>query len=72
MKAFLRQGISRRWGYDGWALQVRGAEEPLHWSVCTTRREARELRRESIMNGLRHDVDVVKVRITVAAIDAEA
>lgn len=67
MKRML-SGISRRWGHDGWALKAVGATSPLHWTVCTTRREARELREEI---GTRTDMfpgarlRVVKVRIKV-------
>lgn len=62
-KAFLGQR-SRRFGYDGWALRIREAKKPMDWTTCTTRREARELRKE------RNDLfdrraEIVKVRITV-------
>ena len=46
MKSFLDHR-SKRWGYDGWALRVRDAACPILWTVCTTREEARELRREA-------------------------
>ena len=45
MKRFLG-ARSRRRGYDGWALKVKKASQPMDWSVCTTREEARELRNE--------------------------
>ena len=74
MKGFLRHR-SRRWGYDGWALRMRGASRPLFWSVCTTRREARDLRAgkvdldraqairetaQTIINSAKVEVDYVK------------
>jgi hypothetical protein len=43
---------STRWGYDGWALLVDGAQCPLAWSLCRTREECRELLRERTKEGL--------------------
>jgi hypothetical protein len=43
---------SSRWGYDGWALRIDGAAEPLAWSLCRTREECRELLRERTRAGL--------------------
>ena len=57
---------SRRWGYDGWALRMRGLTTPLSWSVCTTREEARALRVER--SDLADDFEVVKVRIKVEVV----
>lgn len=65
MKAILSH-TSRRWGYDGWALRVRGAKAPLGWSMCTTRREARDLRRER--DPLFRDLEVVKVRAVLEVV----
>lgn len=63
MKQFL-QHRSRKFGYDGWALQVIGAEKPLGWTVCTTREEIRELKKtEGVW--MRTDVEIVKVKISV-------
>lgn len=61
------QGRSRRWGFDGWALRVRDAATPLAWSVCTTRRECRELRDER--QDLADNFEVVKVRIRLEVVD---
>ena len=62
MKRFLDH-CSRRFGYDGWALRVKGAEKPLEWSTCTTRAEARELRRDK--RDLITNLEIVKVRVNV-------
>ena len=43
---------SNRWGYDGWALRIDGAPEPLAWSLCRTREEVRELLRQRTKEGL--------------------
>ncbi len=66
MKEFTRHA-SHRHGYDGWALRLRGTSVVLNWSVCTTRREARELRDER--SDLADDFEVVKVRIKVEVIE---
>lgn len=63
MKKFL-QHRSRRQGYEGWALMIIGAEKPLHWTVCTTRAEVRQLREEE-GPWMRPDIEIVKVKITV-------
>lgn len=44
MKAILRETRGRRGQW--WVLRVRGAKKVLSWSLCSTRREARELRDE--------------------------
>jgi hypothetical protein len=64
MKAFLKNALSRRFGYDGWALSVKGADKPLHWTASTTRQECRELRKEA-EPWIRPDIEIVKVKITV-------
>lgn len=67
MKRML-SGRARRWGYDGWALKVRGANIVLDWTTCTTRREARELRASEFPQGSLFDgsrIEVVKVKIEV-------
>ena len=66
MKAFLDHH-SRRSGFDGWALRVRGATSPIPWTVSTTREEARDLRREQ--GNLLRDTEIVKVRIVVEAVE---
>lgn len=70
MMSFLRHR-SRRSNYDGWALVMPGASKPLPWTVSTTREEVRQLRK------LRGDLfergaEIVKVKITVEAIEAPA
>lgn len=44
-----------------------GAEKPLHWTVCTTRQEAREVKRdlETSDPDLFTRLEVVKVKIDV-------
>lgn len=63
---------SNRWGYDGWALLIDGAQQPLSWSLCRTREEARKLLRERTQAGLFGRLAVsarpvkVKIRMEVA------
>ena len=45
MKKFLKHR-SKRHGYDGWALRIKGDPKPMAVTVCTTRKEARELLEE--------------------------
>lgn len=66
MKSFLRHR-SNRWGHDGWALKMPGATSPLLWSVCTTRQECRDLRREKA-DMFERGAEIVKVRIRVEAV----
>lgn len=66
MKSFLHHYCARRFGYDGWALRVRGSARPLDWTTSTTREEARELRRER--GNLLRDSEIVKVRISVEVV----
>lgn len=66
MMSFL-QHRSRRFGYDGWALRVKGAEKALEWTTCTTREEVRQLRDQE--GWMRPDLEIVKVRVTVEAIE---
>jgi hypothetical protein len=72
MKAFLKHR-SRRWGYDGWALKVKGAPRALDWTTSTTRREARELRLEverlDIAGSALRELEVVKVRVSVEVVE---
>lgn len=63
MKRFL-QHRSKRYGYDGWAVRVKGADKPLEWTVSTTREEARDARRQlDLVDRLR--TEIIKVKITV-------
>jgi hypothetical protein len=65
MKRFLDHR-SKRWGFDGWAIRIKGAMSPLDWSVCTTRQEARDLRKEALPErDLFTRSEIVKVRISV-------
>lgn len=66
MKAFL-QHKANRWGYDGWALRTRGDTNPYPWTVCTTREECRELRKERA-DLFDSSAEIVKVRISVEAV----
>ena len=65
MKRFLRHR-SKRFGYDGWAVRVRGADSPLESTVSTTRQEARDIRSE-MEPDLFERTEVIKVRISVEA-----
>ena len=66
MRRFL-DARSRRWGYDGWALKVKKASQPMDWSVCTTREEARELRdAEPFLTDIQ--IEIVKVRLIVESL----
>lgn len=69
MKEFLRYR-SRRWLYDGWALRVHGATTVLEHTVCTTRREARELKQEWEREhpDMFRKLDIVKIRLRVEAL----
>lgn len=67
MKGFL-QHRSKRWGHDGWAIFFADSPTlPLHWSVSTTREEARELLKEKRTQGTllddRYFVGKVLVRV---------
>jgi hypothetical protein len=65
MKSFLKFR-SKRFYYDGWALQVDGASKVLDWTVCTTREEARELLKERFQTrDFLQKIKIVKVKITV-------
>jgi len=66
VKAFLRHR-SPRWGFDGWAIRIKGDQKPLAWTVSTTREEARDMRRER--GNLLRDSEIVKVRIVVEAVE---
>jgi len=63
MKQFLKHK-SRRPGYHGWAVMVKGSDHPWPWTVCTTRKELRELI-EAEKNWMRTDIEIVKVKIEV-------
>ena len=59
--------ISSRATLDGWALQMRGAPQPMPWTLSTTRREARAelraMRRRGLCSGLLIDVVPVVMRL---------
>ena len=69
MKSYL-QHRSRRWGYDGWAAQVRGSPTPMVWTTCTTRAELRELlaERRDLFALCESGVDLVKVRVELVVV----
>ena len=77
MKRFL-DGRSKRWGHDGWALKYKRAPQPITWTVCTTRAEARQLRREFLAEyhdvstevDIEVDIEVVKIRLKVQVVDS--
>ncbi len=57
-----------RFGYHGWALQVKGSRDPIYWTVRPTRQEVRELR-EQERNWMRPSIEVVKIRIKVEVVE---
>lgn len=65
---------ARRTGISGWAVYVRGAEQAMPWTLCTTRREARlelkALRRRGLLKGVK--VDVVPVRIQLLPVESRS
>lgn len=66
MKSFLSHR-SRRFGFDGWALRIKGASHVMLWTVCTTRAEVRKLRQsrgDLFLDG----AEVVKVKIIVECV----
>lgn len=62
---------SPRYGHDGWALRVRGRVSVMRWTMCTTRREARELKHEMEAQDrdLFDQLEVVKVEVDVKVIE---
>ncbi len=67
MKRFLGN-TSNRFGYDGWALRMRGADCPMGWTTSTTRQEARDIRKES-PDLFMPRAEIVKVKITVEIVE---
>lgn len=67
MKSFLKHR-SRRRGYDGWALRVKGESTPLPWTVCTTRQEVRDLQNSLEKDFFSQPMEIVKVKITAIAV----
>lgn len=64
----LLQNLSRYHDFDGWAVQVKGAEEPLRWTFSTTRQEAREVR-ATMAPDLFQRTEVVKAKIHIVRSD---
>ena len=64
--------LSKRWGYDGWAVKCKEAKRVLDWTVCTTRAEARELLcdlSDSDVYSINNiDFEIVKVRVSVTTL----
>lgn len=57
-----------QFGYHGWALMTKGADQPMFWTIRTTRQEVRDLwSREK--NWMRPDIEIVKVTIKVEVVD---
>ncbi len=67
MKAFMKGMLSRRQGYDGWALKAKDSKVPLRFTACTTREEARELAAELEVKDpdLFRRLEIVKVTVEV-------
>lgn len=61
------QGRSKRFGYDGWCLMVTGAAKPMEWTMCTTRAEVRQLKKEQEL-WMRKDIEIVKVKVIVEVV----
>lgn len=62
--------LAKRIGYDGWAIRIRGAENPLGWTLCTTRDECRRLVHELwALSGVQVNADVVKVRMQLQVVE---
>ena len=66
----MNQGVSRRFGFDGWALKPVDAARPMWWTASTTRKEARELKETLERNkpDLFIKLKVVKVKIAVTEV----
>lgn len=66
MKGILEHASGRH-GYDGWGLRRAGEARVYRWSICTTRQEARDLKkkRESVSPDLFRRLEVVKVKLKV-------
>jgi len=62
MKSILLHARSHRGNW--WALQKVGSERPLSWSLCSTRREARQVLAE-LDPDLFTDLRVIKVSIAI-------
>lgn len=67
MKAFLCH-CSNRFGYDGWALRMRGDDGAIPWTVSTTRSECRALRRDRD-DLFERGAEIVKVKISVEVVE---
>lgn len=68
MKRFLQQYRSRRHGYDGWGVAIKGTDLVFESSVSTTREEAREafrLMRKSTFDDMVSDLEIIPVKIEV-------
>lgn len=65
MKSYLRHR-SKRWSYDGWGMRVNGGAV-MPWTVCTTRAECRQLRKERADLFLDR-AEIVKVKISVEVV----
>jgi len=64
------QHRSKRQGFDGWALRIKGAVKPLDWTTCTTREEVHELRRTKFPElDFFNQTEIVKVRILVELVE---
>jgi len=62
---------SKRHGYDAWCVRVVGTDKPLPHTACTTRAEARDLKRERETHGpdLFRKIEIVKVRIVLETVE---
>jgi len=51
-----------QFGYHGWALMIKGDDQPMFWTIRPTRQEVRDLWSQE-KNWMRSDVEIVKVRM---------
>jgi len=66
MQCFLRGSVSRRFGFDGWAIRHKGVSHPMPWTACTTREEARNLLKTEFPNfDILSNYEIIKIKIEV-------
>ncbi len=67
MKRIL-DNCSKRFGMSGWCLVVKGLpQRPCDWSLCTTRKECRELL-ASMTEDMHDKYEIVKVKVELKVI----
>lgn len=66
MKRIL-DSCSKRINYDGWVLVIDGSDNPLSWSLCTTREELRELQK-TLNPDLFSRTSIVKAKVNLQVV----